>query len=181
MRTTKSIALDVGGSHVSASLIDLKSKGKDVLNVIRKDIDAFETASNILESIGSCIRELMDEEIPTVIGLAFCGPFNYEKGVSAIANVGGKFEKLFGLNVKEALKDICVPNNSTIHFANDAHCFSIGSYHRYRLSSKKILFLTIGTGFGSSFMQDGNLKNDHPAFKGCDGFYEHRFSRWHNR
>ena len=175
MRTTKSIALDIGGSHVSASLIDLKSKGKSFINVIRKDIDAFDTASNILESIGSCVRQLMDEEIPAVIGLAFPGPFNYEKGVAAIANVGGKFDKLFGLNVKEALKDICVPGNSTIYFSNDAHCFSVGAYHRYELSNKNILFLTIGTGIGSAFMQDGHLTNDHPVFRGSGGLFNHVF------
>ena len=37
-------------------------------------------------------------------------------------------------------------------FANDAHCFAEGAYFRHQLNSKRTVFLTLGTGFGSAFM-----------------------------
>lgn len=57
MRPTKTIALDVGGSHVSASLIDVKLTGKERLKVTHKYIDAFDQATHIIQSIAQSIQE----------------------------------------------------------------------------------------------------------------------------
>jgi predicted NBD/HSP70 family sugar kinase/mannose-6-phosphate isomerase class I len=175
MQLTKTIALDVGGSHVSASVIDLK--GKESLQVVRKYIDAFEQATSIIHSICQCVQEVAGKEMPAAIGIAFPGPFDYKTGVSAVANVGGKFEKLYGLHVKQALLDIFNSDKTTIHFANDAHCFAIGAAHRYKLNKKASLFLTLGTGFGSAFIVDGQLQEEHPAFQGTGGFFHHAFMK----
>src|SRR5690349_7247749 len=91
---SRTIALDVGGSHVSASLIDIRSGGKKCLGIVRKHIDAFEGPAGILQSIAQCIEEASGNEKPSVIGIAFPGPFDYKTGVSAVANVGGKFEQM---------------------------------------------------------------------------------------
>ncbi len=171
----KTISLDVGGSHVSASLISTSNDSKTCVQVITKYIDAFAGASSIIGSIAACIQELAGDEMPAVIGIAFPGPFDYNRGVSAVANVGGKFEKMYGLHVKQALLDIFDADNTTIHFANDAHCFAIGAAHRYKLRQKASLFLTLGTGFGSAFIVDGQLQEDHPVFQGTGGFFHHSF------
>lgn len=175
MRPTKTIALDVGGSHVSASLIDVKATGKECLQVVRQEIDAFKPATSIIQSIAHCIQQTAGDEMPAVIGIAFPGPFDYKTGVSAIANVGGKFETLYGLHVKQALKDLFDSENITINFTNDAHCFATGAAHRYGLKGQASLFLTLGTGFGSAFMVDGQLKEEHPVFNGTIGFFHHQF------
>lgn len=177
MRLTKTIALDVGGSHVSASVIDVKAKGKECSEVVRKYIDAFEPATNIIHSIAQCVQEVAGNEMPAAIGIAFPGPFDYKTGVSAVANVGGKFEKLYGLHVKQALLDILDSGNTTIHFSNDAHCFAIGAAHRYQLNKKASLFLTLGTGFGAAFIVDGQLQEEHPSFHGTGGFFHHSFMK----
>src|SRR5688572_6760476 len=149
---SRTIALDVGGSHVSASLIDVRSEAKVCLGVVRKYIDAFAGAASIIQTIAQCVQEAAANETPSVIGIAFPGPFDYRTGVSAIANVGGKFEKMYGLHVKQALQDIFDSDNTSIRFANDAHCFAIGAAHCHRLKQKASLFLTLGTGFGSAFI-----------------------------
>jgi predicted NBD/HSP70 family sugar kinase/mannose-6-phosphate isomerase class I len=173
----RTIALDVGGSHVSASLFNAGSAGKECLRVVRKHIDAFEPANQIIHTIAQSIQEVAGNEKSSVIGIAFPGPFDYKTGVSAIANVGGKFEKMYGLHVKQALQDIFDADNTTIRFANDAHCFAIGAAHCYRLKQKASLFLTLGTGFGSAFIVDGQLQEEHPAFNGTGGFFHHSFLR----
>src|SRR5688500_18285318 len=172
---SKTVALDVGGSHVSASVIDLENSGKECGQVSKKYLDAFGQAASIITSIANCIQEVSGNETPSVIGIAFPGPFDYKTGVSAVANVGGKFEKMYGLHVKQALLDIFDGVNTTIHFANDAYCFAIGAAHRYKLKQKASLFLTLGTGFGSAFIVDGQLQQEHPAFNGAGGFFHHSF------
>ena len=112
-----------------------------------------------------------------VKGIAFPGPFDYPAGISAVANVGGKFENLYGLHVKQALLDIFDSETASIHFFNDAHCFAIGASHRYKLKKKASLFLTLGTGFGSAFIVDGRLHEEHPAFHGTGGFFHHSFQQ----
>ena len=175
MRPTKTIALDVGGSHVSACLVDLRSTGKECGYLVRRSIDAFDKASGIIQSIANCIQEAAGKEIPAVIGIAIPGPFDYTTGVSAVANVGGKFEKMYGLHLKQALKDLFDTENTIIEFANDANCFAIGAAHRFQLKKNASLFLTLGTGFGSAFIVDGRLKEEHPAFNGAGGFFHHSF------
>ena len=76
MRPTKTIALDVGGSHVSASLIDVKLTGKERLKVTHKYIDAFDHATNIIQSIAQSIQEAAGQEAPGIIGIGFPGPFD---------------------------------------------------------------------------------------------------------
>ncbi len=172
----KYIGLDVGGSHVTAGIIDTRIPADQPLHLLRKDINAFDKAFNIIADIGNCINEiLIDKTKPAAVGIAFPGPFNYEKGVCAIANVGGKFEQTFGLHVSQALKDITGLVNTTFRFSNDAHCFATGAFFCHHLSSKRTVFLTLGTGFGSAFMEDGVLLYSHSALPESGTFYDQDF------
>ncbi|KAA9036537.1 ROK family protein [Ginsengibacter hankyongi] len=176
MQPGKYIGLDVGGSHVTASLIDTCITPDQPLHLLRKDINAFGKAFNIITDIGSCINEILIGDIKIdAVGIAFPGPFNYEKGVCAIANVGGKFEQTFGLHVKQALKDITGLNDTIFRFSNDAHCFATGAFYRHQLSSKRTVFLTLGTGFGSAFMKNEVLLYNDPALPASGTFYDQDF------
>jgi len=172
----KRIGIDVGGSHVSASVIDVLQSGKQSLHFHRKDIDSFGTADSIIEAISSCIKEVAtDADHIEAVGLAFPGPFNYEKGISAITGVGGKFEKTFGLHIAQALQTSTGFNHLPFGFANDAHCFALGAYARYGLAGQRIVFLTLGTGFGSAFMENDVLQINHPLIPTSGTFYDQPF------
>jgi predicted NBD/HSP70 family sugar kinase len=172
----KSLGVDIGGSHVTASVIDTSAPGKQPLHLLRKSINSFDTAANIIEAISACIREILnDGNSGAEIGIAFPGPFDYEKGVSAIRNVGGKFEKTFGIHIKQALKDATGFGDKLFRFSNDAHCFAVGAYARAELTSKRTVFLTLGTGFGSAFMENGKLITHHPALPEIGAFYNEPF------
>ncbi len=176
MKDNVSIGIDVGGSHVSASIVDVNKTGKQPLYLFRRDINAHNNAFSILETISDCVRELLVEKISiNAVGIAFPGPFDYEKGISAIVNASGKFRQTFGLHIEQALKDITGLNNTFFHFSNDAHCFAFGAYHRHQLFNKRIVFLTLGTGFGSAFMKDGVLLSEHPLLPRLGAFYHEPF------
>ena len=162
MENNKQIGLDVGGSHVCAGIIDLNNLDKPPIHLIRRDINAFGTAKDIIETIGLCITALLDRDKSIKgVGIAFPGPFDYEKGICAIGRVGGKFKQTFGLHVQQALKDRVGQPQLPFRFSNDAHCFAKGAWHRQQLKSKRTVFLTLGTGFGSAFMKEGVLITDH--------------------
>lgn len=176
MNRTKRIGIDIGGSHATASVIDVSIDGSQPLVLLRKDINSFGTANDIFESIGSIINEIVAEEKEiAAVGLAFPGPFDYDKGVSAIAGVGGKFQATFGMQVKQALKTITGHDHLPFAFMNDAHCFAIGAYHRHCLKSKRTIFLTLGTGFGSAFMKDGQLLISDNTIPATGTFYDQPF------
>ncbi|UKJ09267.1 ROK family protein [Solitalea lacus] len=173
MNNTKLIGVDVGGSHVSASIIDFSTPFSQ--KILRDDINAFDSAATILGTIGKSIQKAAFDENVGAVGIAFPGPFDYEKGVSNIAFVGGKFESTFGLHVQQALKNITGLHNIPFVFANDAHCFAVGAHYQLKLNSKRAVFLTLGTGFGSAFMEGEELLYKHPDLPEVGAFYNEPF------
>ena len=173
---TKTIGVDVGGSHVTASLINLTDQDSLLLQISHKPLDSKNKASSIITTIGNSILEVAgsDQQIVTV-GIAFPGPFNYDKGVSEITGVGGKFESTFGLHVEQALKNITELNNTFFSFSNDAHCFALGANFKLKLKGERKIFLTLGTGFGSAFMEDNDLLKLHPQLPSSGFFYDQKF------
>jgi len=171
-----SLGLDVGGSHVTAAVVGASFTARQSLRLVRKEIDSFGTASEIIASISACIKDaLADGQSVGEIGIAFPGPFDYEKGICTIMNVGGKFEQMFGLHVGQALKDATGMSETAFRFFNDAHCFAVGAYALNGLESKRTVFLTLGSGFGSSFMENGRLVTHHAALPALCAFYNEPF------
>jgi predicted NBD/HSP70 family sugar kinase len=171
-----SLGLDIGGSHVTAGVVDLSVQGKQPLRLVRRELNSFGTAFQIMESIGHCIRDLLVTESGVrEIGIAFPGPLDYEKGISIIRHVGGKFERTFGLHIKQALQDAILPNDKPIRFSNDAHCFAVGACARAHIGRKRTMFLTLGTGLGSAFMENGRLITQHHTLPEIGALYNEPF------
>ncbi|RPE12526.1 ROK family protein [Chitinophaga lutea] len=169
----KKIGVDVGGSHITAALIGESGGEWQLLHKNRMALDSADSAYNIVAAISDCIEELQFgvQAIETV-GIAFPGPFDYEKGVSAILSVGGKFEQTFGLHVKQAIQDLTGLQNIHFQFSNDAHCFAAGAYRLLGLRSRRTIFLTLGTGLGSAFMADGRVLMQHPDIPASGALYD---------
>src|SRR6476660_4366652 len=102
----KKIGIDVGGSHVTVCAMESSHTGNQPQTLIRKEINAKDNPTAIIADIGSCIIEAVGEEgTVDAVGIAFPGPFNYDKGVCEIMGVGGKFEQTFGVHIQQALKN----------------------------------------------------------------------------
>ncbi|NLR80875.1 ROK family protein [Chitinophaga eiseniae] len=170
----RKIGMDVGGSHISAAVISGDS-GNSILKT-RTGLDSHDSAYSIVEALSRSIKALDtgENEVESV-GIAFPGPFDYEKGICAVFNVGGKFEQTFGLHMEQAIKDFTGLHDTHFKFSNDAHCFAAGAYQLHGLTSKRTIFITLGTGFGSAFMQDGILLQIHPDIPASGAFYDQDF------
>ena len=173
----KIIGLDVGGTHVTAGLIDTGDMISKPLHLIRKNFSSDAMAHDIIANIGECIKQI--EQLAgavEAVGIAFPGPCIYEKGVIALANVGGKFEQAFGLNMEQALMDFSGLPTIPFQFSNDADCFAVGARHKCGLNGKRTILLTLGTGFGSAFMADGCLVNSHTGIPASGMFFNQDFN-----
>jgi len=104
MNNNKVVGIDIGGSHITAALIDLEAHIIIPDSLIRRSVDAKNSAEQIIKewsnAIVSC--KAFDATASHKIGIAMPGPFDYDKGISLITGLD-KFEMLYKLNIKNYL------------------------------------------------------------------------------
>jgi predicted NBD/HSP70 family sugar kinase len=153
--------LEIGGSHVTAALVDLPAA--EVLpGSIRHELSASGTVSDILEAIIACALAVPAPEGATW-GVAIPGPFDYQRGVGLFTGVG-KFDSLYGVDMGAALAAGLPGHPGPIRFLNDAHAFARGeSLFGAAVGHDRCVGITLGTGVGSAFLADGTVCDHGPA------------------
>jgi glucokinase len=154
------VGVDVGGSHISAVLFDVP-RGKllpDTLST--KNVNKHGTASEILGDWKMAIQQVLNNiDARQLIGIGFAmpGPFDYYHGISLLDAQVDKYESLYKINVGNSLKELLNLEPTTpFRFINDATAFAIGEAWIGKSSGvKRSVALTLGTGFGSAFIEDG--------------------------
>jgi glucokinase len=174
--------VDIGGTHVTACLIDLDDSVVLHQTEARHFIDSTADAPSVIASWAAVIREAHEKAQRPVnaIGIAMPGPFDYEKGISLITGLG-KYESIYGVNVKELLAKELDITAGQIRMINDATAYLAGEQQfGSGKGAESVLGITLGTGLGSAWymkeeMTDGDLY--HFAFR--DGVAEDYISaRW---
>ncbi|MEQ8471167.1 MAG: ROK family protein [Marinoscillum sp.] len=153
-----SIGVDIGGSHVTSGMFEHSNKELIKDSIVSVQVDNTAPKSEILSLWSEAIQKSMAicgiEQIEG-IGLAVPGPFDYYNGVCLIKGVQ-KFDSLYGVNIREELASRLNISGDKIRFINDAASFSIGEAKFGEASSyRRCVALTLGTGFGSCFLVDG--------------------------
>ncbi len=156
------LGVDVGGSHLSGGIINTNTgiieKGSyyTVQIDVNGGVDEFR---NKFEELVNCVVSGCEATVRSIIaaGIAMPGPFDYINGISHIHGVK-KYDSLFGVNIKRELSRIT--GNMPVYFINDAESFAIGEYAAGAAAhTLKSIVLTLGTGFGSTFLQSGKILN----------------------
>lgn len=153
--------VDIGGSHITAALVDLEVRSVLPAFSARKSINSREDASSIIDSWCDAINTVYQTQptLPKRIGIAMPGPFDYENGISLIKDQD-KYDALYGLNVKEMLAGKLGVSPNDIRLMNDAGCFLqgeiVGGAGR---GFKTAIGITLGTGLGSATYING-IAND---------------------
>ncbi|WP_346858917.1 ROK family protein [uncultured Draconibacterium sp.] len=153
------LGVDIGGSHITCQLFDLNTNRLLEGTQKRVCVDGNGTKESILGSWVYAINEALAEiNLYDLIGIGFAmpGPFNYKDGIALFDQNVGKFHNLHGINVKsELLKRLDFPENFPLRFLNDAASFAVGEANQEAVADyKRILVLTLGTGFGSTFLEN---------------------------
>ncbi len=155
----KVIGVDIGGSHITAGIVDLKSREVMRDTFIRAHVDSKCSAEEIIDEWAKVIDKLFTSypDVEKKIGIAMPGPFDYEEGTCMIKGLD-KFEGLFGLNVKKLLAEKLEINREDILMMNDASCFLKGEvFGGAAIDCNNVIGITLGTGLGSARFHDGEI------------------------
>ncbi|WP_200979476.1 ROK family protein [Echinicola sp. 20G] len=151
MNIEKVIGVDIGGSHITAGLVDLRSNVLDKDSLVRRKVNSSGPSAAIIDEWKEGIASVTHGTGANIkIGIAMPGPFDYPKGISWIKEQG-KYDSLYGLPVKELLAKALAMDLADIHFENDAACFLQGEVAAGAAKAAgRAIGLTLGTGLGSS-------------------------------
>lgn len=149
--------LEVGGSHVTAALVDLHAGAVMAGTSCRDPLDPAGSATEILHAIVACGRKLGTSGREDW-GVAMPGPFDYERGVGLFEGVA-KFEALYGADVGSALAKGLPGPPASVTFLNDAEAFLWGE-HLFGAAAgyDRCVGITLGTGVGSAFLAQGTVR-----------------------
>ncbi|MBR7835159.1 ROK family protein [Actinospica durhamensis] len=153
--------MDVGGTHVAAANVDLRSGAIPAGQPVRLALDSHAGAEEFVATLVACAAAL-----PTRPGrrwsIAVPGPFDYAHGIAWYEGVG-KFDALRGFDLGEALATK-LPDAAAIAFHNDADAFGVGEWWRGAAQGRRrVAGITLGTGIGSCFLQDGRPLREGPG------------------
>jgi glucokinase len=147
------LTADIGGSHITAGICDLKNYGIVGQSVIRADVNSKGSITDILTSWTNVFQEVLKKNAALQVSglsVAMPGPFDYENGISYITGLN-KYESLYGMDIRQYLVDLLEIDHQLVVFRNDAESTIAGEV----LSGAgkgyiNVLGITLGTGFGSA-------------------------------
>lgn len=151
--------MDVGGSHVTAANVDLRSRGVVPGQVFRQPLDGGGSAEEIVAALAGCARRL---PVQAWLAVAVPGPFDHERGIGRYEGVG-KFDALRDFDLRAALA-LLLPAGVGISFHHDADAFLVGEWWAGAARGHSCAVgITLGTGVGSSFLRDGAIVRAGPG------------------
>lgn len=151
------LGVDIGGSHITAALVNLETGTLIQDSIKRNAVNSKQEKEAILNAWCSVITDAFESTHikEKFIGIAMPGPFDYENGISLIKEQD-KFNALYLVNIKEELASRLDIKPSAIHFINDAAGFMQGEvFSGAAKGHTHVLGLTLGTGLGSALSING--------------------------
>ena len=165
-----SVLLDVGGTEIKSAAYSGSGKR----------LDAVHSASSYAQAdrdtiLGNLLAVTVREKAVLeaggfrlgAVGLAFPGPFDYEKGICRIRGLA-KYDAIEGLPLEDALKSL--PGQTVLtpevrfFFRHDLESFARGLASLEPVCAEgRVLCLCIGTGAGSAFLEGGRLLKQAPG------------------
>ncbi|MBE7171594.1 MAG: ROK family protein [Williamsia sp.] len=153
------VGVDIGGSHITAALIDLEHRVIVPGTLARQKLDPHGSAEEIIAVWSKAIREAQGGEPVKKVGIAMPGPFDYAVGISLIRNQN-KYDALYGVNVKQLLAQALSISSGDIRLENDAACFLQGEAFAGAANGfDRSIGLTLGTGLGSARCRHGRAES----------------------
>jgi glucokinase len=157
------VSLDVGGTTVDAACVS--ADGELIGGVTGSASPSSGTQDEIVTELARIVSEARakadhagedaGEDIPVIAcALAFPAPFDYAAGVSHMTH---KFQAINGVKLGSLLRE---RTGLPVYFLNDADAFGIGVGWRQLPEVDRFVALTIGTGLGSGFIENGRAVTD---------------------
>ncbi|GEM47877.1 ROK family protein [Deinococcus cellulosilyticus] len=164
--TEFALALDIGGSHVTAAVVDLRERLLLERSLVRKGVEESAPAHHLLDTWAVAAHQahrLVGSPRLTHIGIAIPSPFDYQGGFSLHEH---KFRLLRGMNLTEGLRERWMSSalaQVPVLYGNDADLFVLGEWWGGTArGAERVLGVTLGTGLGSGFLERGRVLTHDP-------------------
>ncbi|MDQ0641111.1 glucokinase [Pedobacter sp. W3I1] len=146
------IGVDIGGSHITAAIIDFQSHSVIAHSRVRSHVNTHGTKEDILATWIGVLKNIIGSHSSDqiLLGIAIPGPFDYANGISLIRNMN-KYESLYLVDIKAVLIEHLGLPPENIIFRNDAEAFLHGEVNAGNaLGFDRVIGITLGTGLGSA-------------------------------
>ncbi|MFK5972104.1 MAG: ROK family protein [Flavobacteriaceae bacterium] len=161
---TITIGVDIGGAHVFSAAFDTIEQKIITDSRSYTKINSKGSVAEIMQEWGDALRKTISKiDVRRLKGIAFAipGPFDYKKGIAKFEK-NDKYERLKNVDIGNEIAKMNGIPKVPIRFINDATAFAIGvSSYGEGKPYKKVVALTLGTGIGSAFIENGT-----PVFSG---------------
>jgi glucokinase len=149
--------MDVGGTSIKTGAVRFDDGNDDPRIEVGPALptNANEDADVVLDSLAAGADAALDVAGRDVAGLAIaiCGPFDIAEGISRMRGVH-KFEDIYGIDLRVALRDRSTVSGLPIRFARDAESAGTGeSLAGAGADIDRVLTITVGTGLGTCLTQ----------------------------
>ena len=153
------IGVDIGGSHITSAAVNLRTFEILQNSSFSAKIDNKASKEIIMQDWCKAINKTIESvslQNTATIGFAIPGPFNYKTGVALFEGNNDKYESLYKVSIPEELPKFINSEKVNLRFLNDATAFGVGvSTQGKAKNCKKVIVVTLGTGFGSAFIKNG--------------------------
>ena len=144
--------LDVGGTSIKTGSVEfVDGSGPRIEVGPTLPANSTEDADVVLASLAAGVDAALDVAGREVCGvaIAICGPFDIDAGISRMQGVH-KFEGIYGLDIRLALRDRSTVSDLPIRFARDAESAGTGeALEGAGNGVDRVLTITVGTGLGT--------------------------------
>ena len=162
--TPRAGVVDVGGSHVTAALVE----GSGPFRVRSRRSAALDSSAPRED----LLRQLAGVASPLAASswtVALPGPFDYVRGRGDFAGVA-KLGSLAGVDLRAELAARLGVPGGRVQFVNDAVAYALGEWTHLVVPVSRFVCITLGTGVGSAWLADGDPVDsgpDVPRTAGC--------------
>ena len=176
------LGVDIGGTHITAATVDMKSRVLLPQTQVREHINAAGSVEEITTAWAAAMEAAIVKSGRPVrqIGIAMPGPFDYANGI-ALMQGQGKYDALYGVDVIALVAGKLGLDKSAIRTLNDAACFLQGEvFGGAAQGYSRAIGMTLGTGLGTARYKNG-LAEDADLWKTPFGesiAEEYLSSRW---
>lgn len=152
------LGVDIGATKTIFLLVEINGVKYKILEAVKVATPRKE--AEILQMVEDYFIKLSAKNKISAIGIGFCGPVDYERGV-AIAGPNLKTGKIeFKKNLEKKLK-------TKVAVDNDVKCFLFAESAFGKAQGKKnAVFLTLGTGIGGGIIINGKIYRGAANFAG---------------
>jgi glucokinase len=156
---TLAIGADIGGTHITAAIVDLDKRSIIPGSLSREKVDSHASPAEIVAVWSRAISKAKQATGISKVGLAIPGPFDYEEGICLIKDQG-KYENLYGINMKALLSAELENKPEEIIMINDAASFLQGEWFGgAAIGFERAIGITLGTGLGTCVYEKHHASN----------------------